>query len=56
MDKATYVGFSILELIKLHMYESFYDTLIPYFGQENPQLHSIDTDGMILSMKTVIVI
>ena len=52
MDKAIYVGFVILELSKLHMYETYYDTLQPYFGQENLQLHYIDTDGMILSMKT----
>ena len=52
MDKAIYVGFSILELSKLHMYETYYDTLQPYFGQENLQLHFFDTDGMILSMKT----
>ena len=52
MDKAIDVGFAILELSKLHMYETYYDTLQPYFGQENLQLHYIDTDGMILSMKT----
>ena len=52
MDKATYVGFSILELSKLHMYETYYDTLQTYFGQKNLQLHYIDTDGMILCMKT----
>ena len=52
MDKAIYVGFAILELSKLHLYETYYDTLQPYFGQENLQLHYIDTDGMILSMKT----
>ena len=52
MDKAIYVGFSILELSKLHMYGTYYDTLQPYFGQENLQLHYVDTDGMILSMKT----
>ena len=52
MDKAIYVGFAILELSKLHMYETYYDTLQPYFGQENLQLHYIDTDGMILSTKT----
>ena len=51
MDKAIYVGFAILELSKLHMYETYYDTLQPYFGQENLQLHYIDTDGVILSMK-----
>ena len=52
MDKAIYVGFTILELSKLHMYETYYDTLQPYFGQKNLQLHYIDTDGMILSMET----
>ena len=52
MDKAIYVGFTILELSKLHMYETYYDTLQPYFGQENSQLHCIDTDGMILCIGT----
>ena len=56
MDKAIYVGFTILELSKLHMYETYYDTLQPYFSQENLQLHHIDTDGMILSMKTKVII
>ena len=52
MDNAIYVGFAILGLSKLHMYETYYDLLQPYFGQENLKLHYIDTDGMILSMKT----
>ena len=52
MDKAIYVGFAILELSKLHMYETYYDTLQPYFGQQNLQLNYVDTDGKILSMKT----
>ena len=52
MDKSIYVGFAILELSKLHMYETYYDRLQPYFGQENIQLHYIDTNGVILSMKT----
>ena len=38
MDKAIYVGFAILQLSKLHMYETYYDTLQPFFGQENLQL------------------
>ena len=51
MDKAIYVGFAILELSKLHIYETYYDNLQPYFGPEILQLHYIDSDGMILSMK-----
>ena len=52
MYRPIYAGFTILELSKLHMYETCYDKLQPYFRQENLQLHYIDTDGMILSMKT----
>ena len=51
MDKAIFVGFAILKLSKLHKFETFYDTLQPYFGQEFLQLHYIDTDGMILRRK-----
>ena len=41
-----------MELSKLHLYETYYVVLQPYFGQKNLQLHYIDTDGMISSMKT----
>ena len=34
------------------MYETYYDSLQPFFGQKILQLHFIDTYGMILSMKT----
>ena len=37
MDKPIYLGFAILELSKLNMYETYYDTLQPYFGKENIQ-------------------
>ena len=52
MDKPIYAGFAILELTELHMYETYYDKLQPYFGQENLQLHYVDTNGLILSMRT----
>ena len=52
MDKAIYVGFAIVELSKLHIYEIYYDTIQSYFGQERLHLHYVDTDRMILSMKT----
>ena len=47
-----YLGFSVLELSKLHMYETYYDKFQPYFGQENLQLHYIDTDSFVLSVNT----
>ena len=52
MDKPIYLGFSVLELSKLLMYETYYDKLQPYFGQENIQLHYIDTDAFVLSVNT----
>ena len=50
MDKPIYLGFSVLELSKLIMYEKYYDKLQPYFGQENNQLHYMDTDSFVLSV------
>ena len=52
MDKPLYLGFAVLELKKLHMYETFYDKLQPYSGQQKIQLHYIDTDAIVLSLNT----
>ena len=52
MDKPIYLGFSVLELSKLLMYETYYDILQPYFGQENIQLHYMDYDSFVLSFET----
>ena len=34
------------------MYETYYVILQPYFGQENIQLHYVDTDAYVLSLNT----
>ena len=52
MDKPIYLGFSVLELSKLLMYETYYDKLQPYFGQENIKLHYMDCDSFVLSIET----
>ena len=52
MDKPFYLGFAILELSKLIMYETYYDKLQSYFGEKNLQLHYMDTDSFILSVNT----
>ena len=52
MDKPIYLGFAILELSKLLMYETYYDKLQPYFGVKNLQLRYMDTDSSILSVNT----
>ena len=46
------MGFTALEISKLHMYKTYYDTLQPYFGQEYLQLHYVDTDAFVLSVNT----
>ena len=51
-DKPIYLGFAVLELSKLHMYETYYDKLQPYFGEKNLHLHYMDTDSFILSVNT----
>ena len=52
MDKPVCLGFSVLELSKMHMYENYYDKLQPYFGEKNLHLHYMDTDSFILSVNT----
>ena len=52
VDKPIYLGFTVLELSKLLMYETYYDKLQPYFGQENIQLHYMDCDSFVLSIET----
>ena len=52
MDKPIYLGFAVLDLSKLHMYETYYDKLQPYFGEKNLHLHYMDTDSFILSVNT----
>ena len=50
-DKPIYLGFSVLELSKLLMYEFYYHTLEAYW-HNRMQLHYMDTDSFILSFDT----
>ena len=52
MEKPFYLGFTVLDLSKLHMYETFYDKLQPIFGQQNIQLHYMDFYSFIISLNT----
>ena len=52
MDKTIYLGFAVLELSKLHMYETYYNILQPYSGEKNLHLQYMDTDSFILSVNT----
>ena len=50
-DKPIYLGFSVLELSKLLMYEFYYQTLKPYW-KHRVHLHHIDTDSFVNSFDT----
>ena len=52
MDQPIYLGFSVLELSKLLMYETYFEKIQPCFGQENIHLHHMDTDSFVLSVNT----
>ena len=50
-DKPIYLGFSVLELCKLLMYEFYNHKLQPYYNTD-VKLHYMDTESFILSIKT----
>ena len=53
IDTPICLGFSVLELRKSLMYETFYDKLQPYSGQENLHFHYMDTESFVLSINTI---
>ena len=46
------LGFAVLELSKLQMYESLYDRSQPCLGERNIQLPYMDTDSFVSSVNT----
>lgn len=51
-NKPIYIGFSILDMSKLLLYDFFYDFLISYYSRENVSLLYVDTDSLTLSITT----
>ena len=54
--KPIYLGFSVLELSELMLYETFHDEIQPYFKQEKIHVHYMDTDSFLLSKNTKLII
>ena len=51
MNKPIYVGFSVLELSKLLMYQMYYNVLLPKY-QDKVELLYMDTDSFFLNIQT----
>ena len=50
------VGFRVLDLSKLLIYDWYCDEMQPYFGEHNLDLHYMDTDAYIFFFKPIKVI
>ena len=46
-NKPIYLGATITELAKLHMFEFYYDVLMDHFGKDNLRLCMTDTDSLL---------
>jgi hypothetical protein len=52
MDRPLYVGMSILDISKTHMYEFHYNKMVHYFGRDNIGICYMDTDSFVYWIKT----
>ena len=53
LNKCYLIGFSILELSKLHMLSSYHCYIRPFLGEENVSLVLTDTDSYVLHVKNM---
>ena len=51
LDKPIFIGMSILDLSKQHMYKFFYDVMKPKYG-DNIRMVYTDTDSFVFHTKT----
>lgn len=51
-NKPIYIGLSVLDISKLHMYYYHYDVMLPYYGNNRLKLCYTDTDSFIHLIQT----
>ena len=56
MYRPIYSGFTVLELSKFVMYETYYDKLQPHFGEKGIQFFYMDTDSSVFKVDTKVII
>lgn len=52
MDRPLYIGMSILDISKTHMYEFHYNKMVKYYGRNQIGISYMDTDSYIYWIKT----
>jgi len=52
LNMPEHIGFSILELSKLHMFHFFYEVIQPFYGVGKVKLLMTDTDSLMLKIET----
>lgn len=51
-NKPIYIGFTVLELSKHHMYDFYYRILKPFYDESSIRILYLDTDSFFLKVKT----
>ena len=52
LDRPLYVGMSILDISKTHMYDFHYNKMVAFYGRENIGICYTDTDAILYWIKT----
>lgn len=52
MDRPLYVGMSILDISKTHMYDFYYNKMVKFYGRERIGICYMDTDAYVMWIKT----
>ena len=52
LDKPISIGFAVLDISKIRMFDFYYNTILPFYGVENVSIGFSDTDSLYFHIKT----